>query len=224
MKPPYSGLPDHPIGRPPADRPHTKRRNVRRVWQTALAATLLATATASAQRPIDPALTRVESLISAGLLQDARVALDQWNAEHPPELTGVRGADRATAGILEGRLARTWNEAVDQYLAVALGYPATRQAPEALFRLGQGFVAAAAAGAEPDAAGRAVAYLERLVADYPTAPQRASAFLWLARALRADGRRAAACDRLDLARTVESDSVTAALIEADRTRQCNGSR
>jgi TolA-binding protein len=102
-----------------------------------------------------------------------------------------------------------------------VAYPATPHAPEALLRLGQGLVSAAMAGTEPDAARRAVAWLQRLINDYPTAPARPTAFLWLARALHADGRTPAACTRLQQAPIAAADSITASLIESDRRRLCN---
>jgi transcriptional regulator GlxA family with amidase domain len=183
---------------------------------------LLLTGRAAAQagpaRSVDSALTRVDSLISADRLADARSALAAWSVANPE----AAGADRAVAGILRGRLARSWKEAEEAWLATAVGYPVTPQAPEALLRLGQGLVSAAQAGTEPDAARRAVAWLQRLVHDYPTASARPAGYLWLARALLADGRTAAACSRLEQAPVAAADSVTASLIEAERRRVCNG--
>jgi len=168
------------------------------------------------RRRIDAGLARVDSLIRADRLDAARTALDEWSATH----TDVPGIDRAEAGLLRGRLARSWTEAEQAFIATAIGYPVTPQAPEALLRLGQGLVAAAIPPAEPDAAARAVAYLERLVADYPNSHVRTQAFLWLARALHADGRAAAACRRLDQAPLAAGDSATVSLILYDKRARC----
>lgn len=186
-----------------------------------LAAAFLVIATAgpgaAQSRTIDPALVHVDSLIAAGRLADARTALADWSAA----AADAPGADRAAAGVLRGRLARTWTEAEEAYLSTAVRYPVTAHAPEALLRLGQGLVTAAEAGTAADAARRAVAWLQRLVNDYPTAPARPAGFLWLARALNADGSTPAACTRLRQAPVAAADSITASLIESDRRRLCN---
>ncbi len=169
----------------------------------------------AAARQVDSGLEQIESLIAADRLEDARAALDEWVRANPAALSH----DRAAAGILRGRLARSWNEAEQALLATALGYPASGDAAQALLRLGQGLLTAARTRAEPDAGRRAVAYLERLVADYPNTPLRAQAFLWLARALHAQGRTAAACSRLEQA-PAAPDATTAALIEAERQLRC----
>ena len=105
-------------------------------------------------------------------------------------------------------------------MTTALAYPITGQAAEALLRLGQGLLADADAGGDPDSARRAVAYLERLVTDYPTSPVRAQGHLWLARALNRQGRNAAACQRLSTAPTA-TDSITASLIESEKRTICD---
>lgn len=161
---------------------------------------------------------RIDSLITGDRLAEARAALAAWERT----ATDAPGADRATAGILRGRLATTWKEAEEAYLTTAVGYPVTPQAPQALLRLGQGLVSAAEVGTESDAARRAVAWLQRLVSDYPTAPARPAAYLWLARALHADRRTSEACTRLRQAPIAAADSITASLIESDRRRLCNG--
>lgn len=169
-----------------------------------------------AQRVVDPGLVRIDSLIAADRLDEARFDLATWIDTHP----AAPGADRAAAGLLRGRLARTWAEAEDAYLTTALAYPVTGQAPVAMLRLGQGLTAAAATGADPEAGRRAVAYLERLVTDYPTTPVRAQGYLWLARALHAQGRTPAACQRLDQA-PAAADSITISLIESEKRTICN---
>jgi hypothetical protein len=177
-----------------------------------------AAAQAGPASSVDAALARIDSLIAADRLTDARSALAAWSAANPE----APGADRAAAGILRGRLAHTWKEAEDVWLATAVGFPVTPQAPEALLRLGQGLVSAAEAGSEPDAARRAVAWLQRLVNNYPTASVRPAGYLWLARALLAEGRTAAACSRLQQAPVAAADSITASLIRAERQRVCIG--
>jgi len=167
----------------------------------------------------DSQLVRIESLITMERRDEARTLLATWTATH----TDAPGAHRATAGLLRGRLARSWPEAEEAYLSTVLRYPVTAQAPEALLRLGQGLVTAASTGREPDAARRAVAYLERLVADYPNYNARPAAYLWLARALHANGQTATACARLRQAPIVAADSTTASLIDAERRAHCDAS-
>jgi hypothetical protein len=93
---------------------------------------------------------------------------------------------RARAHLLRARLAPDLRSAERDYLAVALGHPTTPYAPHALLALGQGFLASG------DRA-RAVAYLQRLVDDYPGSTHRPVGFLWVARARRLEGDLAGAC-------------------------------
>jgi len=173
----------------------------------------------AAQRPTSAELSRIDSLIAADRLDPARAALEAWRTANPAGSGGIPGADRARAAVLAGRLARTWAEARDSYSSAALGYPVTDAAAEALLRLGQGLVIAAQTGQPPDAAPRAVAWLERLVSDYPNSPFRPPGYLWLARALVANGNVNAACQRLARA-PAAADSQTARLIDAEKKARC----
>lgn len=197
-----------------------------RIGHAALfAGTIFAAMTASpaharqAAMPPDSQLVRIESLITMERRDEARTLLATWTATH----TDAPGAYRATAGLLRGRLARSWPEAEEAYLSTVLRYPVTEQAPEALLRLGQGLFVAASTGREADAARRAVAYLERLVADYPNFDARPAAYLWLARALFATGQTSTACARLRQAPIAGADSTTASLIDAERRAHCDDS-
>ena len=166
--------------------------------------TMLLASPASAQD-----LDRVEALLLRGRLTDARRSLALWQEQNPRAPTD----QQARALLLSAQLATDASSAADADLALALTYPTSRYAPVALLRLGQGLLAAQ----EPE---RARGYLERLVRDYPNAPDRAEAMLWLARAERATGRGSAACATLRNAATLETGAETAQLIEAEVTRRC----
>jgi len=154
-------------------------------------------------------LDHIESLLLRGRLTDARSALSLWKKENPR----AEAAQQAHALLLSGQLATDVASAMDAWLALALTYPTSPHAPTALLRLGQGLTATGEAE-------RARGYLERLVRDYPNAPDRAAAMLWLARAQRATGRDAAACTTLREAGTLQTTAETSALIEADVSRAC----
>lgn len=173
------------------------------------------TPTATADRE----LARIDSLIAADALAEARDRLAAWNSAHSASDASVSGPARALALMLAGRLATTWDAAEQAYIAVALGYPVSPQAPEAMLRLGQGLLAA---GRPRDGAARAVAYLERLINDYPNSPFRTQGYLWLARAQDARGRAGAACASLRQAATLPADSALARLITAEIGRICRG--
>src|SRR5690606_9370378 len=114
-----------------------------------------------AARAQDASLDAVERLAETGRLTDARSTLDRWRRQHP-ESSAVPGEDRAHALILTARLAEDLEAAQSAYLSVALGYPTSRHAPEALLRLGQALVLAAETGTTRDGATRAVGFLQRL--------------------------------------------------------------
>ena len=77
-----------------------------------LAVSALASGASAQDRPAgDPALERVDSLIDAGSLDDARTALERWIADHPPG-SAASGA-QAHALYLRGRLAADWKGAED---------------------------------------------------------------------------------------------------------------
>lgn len=151
----------------------------------ALALLLLAGAAgaARAQEPV-PTLDRVDSLITAGQYELARSTLTRWWSVR--DHFEVPGSDRARGLMLRARLSPDLDSAESDYLAIVLGYPTSVFAPEALLRLGQGFLQAGDAS-------RAAAYLQRLVIDYPGRPQRILGLLWLARAETRLRRPAAAC-------------------------------
>lgn len=191
----------------------------------AVAVTLLAETTPAAarQRPAtggNPDLVRIDSLIDAGRLDDARRALRQWSERHSSAGVRVAGSDRAHAFLLQSRLATDWPTAEEALVAIALGYPLSNDAPEALLRLGQGLLTSAAAGARPDDARRATAYLERLARDYPITSLRAAAFLWLARAYAFRGQIDAACARLAEAGRIATDAGTSSLITDEQRLLC----
>lgn len=172
-----------------------------------LLAVLAAPARACAQ---SAELLRIDSLIAGSRLTEARTALQRWR-QGPGRRAGA--ADAAHALLLRGRLATDADSALTAYLEIALGYPSSHAAPEALLRLGQ---AALAAGDATRAAG----YLERLTRDYPGAPQRLGGQIWLARAERARNRTAEACALIAAAaREAPADAPLRPLL-AEEQRAC----
>lgn len=153
----------------------------RRIVTAALAALLAGPAAGAGQVPT---LDRVDSLVTAGQYETARSVLDRWWSAR--DEFDVPGSDMARALMLRAQLADDPEAAEPDYLSVVLGYPTSVHAPEALLRLGQGLLATGEAG-------RAAAYLERLIADYPGRPQRTAGLLWLARANNTARRPGAAC-------------------------------
>src|SRR5690606_28077196 len=113
--------------------------------------------------------------------------LDRWLAS--PAGRGRVGDAAAHALLLHGQLTTNADTALPLYLELALNHPASRFAPAALLRLGQGSLALG----ETE---RAEGYLLRLARDYPTYEQRPTALLWLARAQFARRRTADACTTL----------------------------
>lgn len=139
----------------------------------------------------DATLRRIEELAGSGRFTEARATLERWNRQNP-ESRALDGDIRAHALLLGARLAVDPRIATENYLALALGYPFSPRAAEALLRLGQGLVAQAGGG-DRAAATRASAYLQRLVSDYPGNPHRTAGLLWLVRAQVLAGRTADAC-------------------------------
>jgi hypothetical protein len=168
----------------------------------------------------DPALTRIDSLSRTDALREARQALEQWNLTHPRGATGVPASARVQALLLQARLAKTWPAAEEALLAIALGYPVSADAPEALLRLGQGLVASAMIAPASNAATRATGYLERAISDYPNSPLRGTTLLWLARAHVLGARIPTACARLSDALRLTLDDETRALALAEQQRNC----
>ena len=130
-------------------------------------------------------LNRADSLLIAGHYELARAALADWDRANPASAS-TEPAQRARAIYLTARLTVDAAQSQNHYLTVALSYPTSREAPDALLRVGQFFLAT---GDPP----RAVGYLERLINDYPTASVRPLGFLWLARAQIAAGKASSAC-------------------------------
>lgn len=162
-------------------------------------------------------LGHIDSLAAAGNLADARIALDRWNVEHPRGDASVGPNDRARALVLAGRLATDWKTAESAFVATALGYPVAPVTPEAILRLGQGLFIARSS---PTSNARAISYLERLLTDYPNSSLRPQGLLWLGRAYFAAGRRDAACARIRQAAGIETDTITARLLDVERVRAC----
>ena len=159
-----------------------------------------------------PTLDRVDSLVTAGRYDTARVVLDQWWSAR--DEFDVPGSDMARALMLRARLAPDLEAAEPDYLSVVLGYPTSDHAPEALLRLGQGLLA------NGDAT-RATAYLERLVADYPGRPQRTTALLWLARANTAARRPGAACTAAEEGLRSTNDPDLRAMLQVEASASCS---
>jgi TolA-binding protein len=144
-------------------------------------------------------LASIEELAASGRLTDARTTLDRWHRANPAS---------AHALLLEARLAVDAVAAEAAYQAIALSYPTSPHAPEALLRLGQGLVAAAELGTRRVAAARAATYLERLISDYPRSPYRAHGQLWLVRAHTLVGSKDRAC-------TVAREALNAPIADED---------
>src|SRR5688572_318754 len=130
-------------------------------------------------------MNRADSLLIAGQYEQARATLADWDRANPASAS-TEPAQRSRAIYLTARLTTDATQAQNHYLTVALSYPTSREAPDALLRVGQSFLAT---GDPP----RAVGYLERLINDYPTASVRPLGFLWLARAQIAADKASSAC-------------------------------
>ena len=139
------------------------------------------------------ALDRVDSLIAQGRARDARTALQEWQRTSE---TTTDGAQRARGMYLSARLTEDATQAQEKYLNVALSYPTSREAPEALLRLGQALLAA---GEAP----RSATYFDRVIRDYPRSPARGAAYLWLTRAQLVSGNARAACTTASAAKKAD---------------------
>ena len=146
---------------------------------------LLVLISATPLRAQESLLNRADSLLIAGQYEQARAALADWDRANPASAS-TEPAQRSRAIYLTARLTIDAARAQNHYLTVALSYPTSREAPDALLRVGQSFLAT---GDAP----RAVGYLERLINDYPTASVRPLGFLWLTRAQIAAGKASSAC-------------------------------
>jgi cell division protein FtsN len=161
-------------------------------------------------------LDRVQNLIAAGRLTEARNTLAQWDRDNADASSSALPDDRARALYLGGVLNTDAKAAEDAFIGVVLGYPSSPVAPQALLRLGQSFFAAGETA-------RAIDYLERLRSDYPTAPERQTGILWLARAQLAQGQAARACGTARAGLFSTSDANVRTLIELERDRACTQS-
>jgi cell division septation protein DedD len=148
-------------------------------------ALLLLPGGAWAQRPL---LDEAESLITAGVFPEARGILARWRRENP---RAARDDEEMQARyhVLSARVNTDAQHAEDNYLTVAVNYPTTRVAPEALLRLAQG------RHARGDSQ-HAIAYLERIISDYPESELRAMATIWLARVQSGTASKRELCDLL----------------------------
>jgi cell division septation protein DedD len=124
-------------------------------------------ANAQQQRPL---LDQADGAIANGTFSEARGLLERWRRENPRPEQELQ----ARYHVLAARMIADADSAEDAYLNVAVNYPTTRVAPEALLRLAQ------ARFARGDSI-QATAYLERLLSDYPDAELRPMAGVWLAR-------------------------------------------
>ena len=156
-----------------------------------LLAALVASAGAAAMLSVTPAraaaqdlLARAEDFLWEGDAAAARRELEAWFAR---SWRSAPGDQRGRAYLLRARLADPPSLAERDYLEVVHGYPDSPAAPEALLRLGQWTLARGESE-------RAVAYLDRLLSDYPTWRRHGEGLVWAARARRATGRARAACD------------------------------
>lgn len=147
----------------------------------------LATSLAAIVSLVDPravhpqrvSLDRVESLIKAGQVDEAKSIFEQWKKSNHSQTNTARPT------MLAARLATRAVDAEDAYLAVALTHSTSVYAPEALLRLAQ---ARAAAGDDKQAR----EYLQRLLSDYPRSEFRAIANEWLTRVAAASATQASA--------------------------------
>lgn len=169
--------------------------------------------TAAGAHAQDRTLERVQNLIATGRLTEARNTLAQWEKDNRDPAGTATPDDRARALFLTGVLSSDAKAAEDAFIGVVLSHPYSPVAPEALLRLGQGLHTAG----ETD---RAIAYLERLASDYPSAPQRETAMLWLTRAQLARGDAAAACGTARESLFSTSNENVRTLIELERDRAC----
>jgi TolA-binding protein len=173
-------------------------------------------------RTTDPQLAAVDSLIDLGRVTTARESLARWNADHPASDAAVPSENRAFATLLSGKLATTWQQAEQAFQTLALTWPVSAFASEALLRLAQGLITQSATALARNSADRAASYLERLIADYPTSPHRPPAFYWLAQAYLLSDRTPLACARLNTASSIALDSITAELTRSLQRRVCAG--
>jgi tetratricopeptide (TPR) repeat protein len=132
------------------------------------------------------ALEQVETLIKNGQTDEARALLGRWQKDNPESARGLS---------LAARLTMDAQEAEETYLRIALSYPTTPYAAEALLRLGQFRLMAN----DPQ---QAISYLQRVLSDYPNSEQRAVATEFLARA-----REVVGASRVDTVRSPKTQTI-----------------
>src|SRR5690625_87464 len=173
---------------------------------TTILAVLALVASGQAQVRVD---IEVDSLIRVGDYETTRELLGNWYEGGKDDLSP---RERARLLLLRAQLKTDPGEAEAEYLAIALGYPATPEASRALLLLGQ--ILHAHGDYE-----RAANYLERLLRDYPNSPEVGSATLWLTQLLLDARRPNEACTRARRARGIE-DRELRDLIEELREKAC----
>jgi TolA-binding protein len=164
----------------------------------------------------DGSLERVQELITTGRFTEADNTLLQWERSIADARSAAAPADRARAAYLRALLTTDAGAAQDMFVRIALSYPSSAVAPEALLRLGQLLLTTGETR-------RATAYLERLRTDYPGAPARERGLLWLARAQIAAGRANVACRTATDGLRDTADPELQRLLEIERARSCGRS-
>lgn len=173
-----------------------------------LALALMLPATAWAQRGY---LDQAEEKIASSAFGDARLLLQRWQRENP-NAARVDQEQQARYHALQARIITNADSAEDNYLTVALNYPTSKVAPEALLRLAQ------ARALRKDSA-QAIAYLERLLADYPNSEYRPLGAVWLARTKSPTGGNAEICELLrGMKPSTNPETITH--VKAEQTRIC----
>jgi cell division septation protein DedD len=175
---------------------------------------LLAALPVSAQQNL---LDRADSLLNAGQYALARTALTEWQRANPITAK-VDAAQRARSHYLSARLSTDAEQARQLYLMIALSHPTAREAPDALLRLGQSFLAAGDTRS-------ATTYFGRLINDYPTASARGLGYVWLSRAQLVAGDPTLACTTATAglnSQNLAPEIIT--LLLADQRSACTGQR
>jgi hypothetical protein len=150
---------------------------------------LLATGAAQAEAQDSPAVREAVRLAGIGRGDEARRIV-------AAELSRVRPGETTYVEVLywRARLTAVGDSAERDLRRIAIEYPTSRWAPEALLQLAQLAIAAG----NPVSA---FALAERLRSDYPDSDLRPQAAFWAGRAAFDLGEARAACDLLDSART-----------------------
>jgi cell division septation protein DedD len=155
-------------------------------------------------------LDHAEARVTGGQFTEARGLLQRWRRENP---TAARTAQEQQARyhLLAARLTTNADTAEYNYLTVAVDFPTSRVAPEALLRLAQ------ARYTRGDTT-KATSYLQRLLSDYPESEFRPMGAVWLSR-LTAEGQDAAVCE---IFRTVSpgTNPETLVYFKSEQKRVC----